>query len=318
MEQTAKDVRHAARGGGLQLLAALGQGLMPVTHVLMARLYGLPTFGAFQANAAILDVLTRTGPVGSVGGLHRFIAAHRATGDEELAQRALGTGIRLTTAVSTVVALGVALLAPILARACNEPSLATTLPIMAPTVLLSALTVVLVAATLGAKVQRMNLYVRGIAEPVLLLAVLLAWAWRQPPQSGSRMSSALVALLAVAACACSADPIRQALGASSIPASCVRCSEGIRPDERCCSGPIPSSSPRWGLDALAAPPPPSTSRGSSPTALPVRSHPRAGGVRSAAYAGSRARPLQPRAGNPVGRDRLRADRGDGDRPARGI
>jgi O-antigen/teichoic acid export membrane protein len=205
VEQKARDVRHAARGGLVQLLAAIGQGLMPVTHVLMARLYGLATFGAFQANAAIVDVLNRTGPVGSIGSLHRFIAGHRATGEEDLAQRALGSGIRLTATVSTVLALGMALLAPILARAWGEPSMTTTLPIMAPMVLLSALTMVLVAATVGAKVQRMNLYVRGVAEPALLLAAVLI-AWRAG--GGLRnlavayvTTGVLVAALALAACA---------------------------------------------------------------------------------------------------------------------
>jgi O-antigen/teichoic acid export membrane protein len=200
----AGDVRHAARGGLLQLLAALGQGLMPVTHVLMARLYGLPTFGAFQANAAIVDLLSRGGPVGSVGSMHRFIAAHRATGEEDLAQRALGTGLRLTVVVSTVLALAAGLLAPVVAWAWNEASVTATLPIMAPAVLLSALTMVLVAATLGTKVARMNLYVRGIAEPMLLLAAVFI-GWRLG--GGLRnlavayvATGVVVAALAVAAC----------------------------------------------------------------------------------------------------------------------
>lgn len=221
---TAGDVRHAARGGLLQLLAAIGQGLMPVAHVLTARLFGLETFGAFQANAAIIDVLTRTGPVGSVGSLHRFIAAHRATGEEPMAQRALGTGIRLTAAVSSLLALGVALLAPALARAWKEPSLAATLPIMAPAVLTSALTLVLVAATLGAKVARMNLYVRGFAEPVLLLAGVFA-AWRlggglHDLALAYVATSAVVAALAIAACArvFGASYLRRALASPRHPA----------------------------------------------------------------------------------------------------
>ena len=73
---------------------------MPVTHILVARLFGAAVFGAYQASVAILEVLTRAGQVGSMGGMHRFIAAHRAAGDADLEQRALGTGIRLTIAVS--------------------------------------------------------------------------------------------------------------------------------------------------------------------------------------------------------------------------
>ncbi len=202
---TASDARHVARSGVLQLLAALGQGLLAVTHILIARLYGRATFGAFQASAAMVEVLARAGPLGAVSGEHRFIAAHRAAGEPELAERALGTGIRMAAGTSAVLAVGLALLAPALARAWREPTLASTLPIMAPAVLLAALAAVLVGATMGAKVARMNLYVRGIAEPVLLpLAVGAAWRLG----GGLRnlavayvATAAVVAVLAVVACA---------------------------------------------------------------------------------------------------------------------
>jgi O-antigen/teichoic acid export membrane protein len=223
MEQKASDVRHAARSGVLQLLSAVGQSLMPVTHILIARLFGTATFGAYQANAAMVEVLARAGPVGAVSGEHRFIAAHRAAGDADLTRRALGTGIRTATVASSLLALGLALLAPALARAWQEPTLATTLPIMAPAVLLSALTMVLVAATLGAKVARMNLYVRGIAEPaLLLLAVVAAW-WLggglHDLAIAYLVTSALVAGLAVAACArvFGAAELRQAVRAERHP-----------------------------------------------------------------------------------------------------
>ena len=51
------------------------------------------------------------------------------------------------------------------------------LPIVAPSIPLAALTLVLMTATLAAKVGRMNLYVRGLAEPLLLFAAAIgAWA----------------------------------------------------------------------------------------------------------------------------------------------
>jgi O-antigen/teichoic acid export membrane protein len=201
----AGDVRHAARSGVLQLLSALGQGLLPVAHILIARLFGLATFGGYQASVAIVEVLSRAGPLGSVSGEHRFIAAHRAAGDADLTRRALGTGIRLTVAAASILVVALVVAAPALARLWHEPSLATTLPIMAPAVLLTALTLVLVAATLGAKVARMNLYVRGVAEPVLLLlAVLLAWRLGGGLRNlafAYLIVGLLVAALAVAACA---------------------------------------------------------------------------------------------------------------------
>jgi len=201
----AKDAQHVARSGVLQLLSALGQGLMPVTHILVANLYGKAVFGAYQAAVAILDLLTRAGQAGSMGGMHRFIAAHRASGDEDLTKRALGTGIRLTVGVSSLLALALALLARPIAHWWHEPSLTSALPIMAPAVLLAATTLVLVNATLGAKVARMSLYVRGISEPLLLLvAVVVAWRLGGTLRNlavAHVTSAFLVSMLAVAACA---------------------------------------------------------------------------------------------------------------------
>jgi O-antigen/teichoic acid export membrane protein len=201
----ASDARHVARSGVLQLLSALGQGIMPVTHILIARLFPTIVFGGYQACLALLDVLSRAGLAGSMHGMHRFIPAHRAAGQADLEQRALGTGIRLTVGISTVIALALALLATPIARAWSGPRLAVALPIMAPALLFATTTLVLVAATMGAKVARMSLYVRGIAEPLLLLvAVLVAWRFGGTLRSlaiAHTTSAALVAAMAVLACA---------------------------------------------------------------------------------------------------------------------
>src|SRR5262249_47918968 len=144
---------------------------------LVARLFGVGIFGAFQASVAVIEVLSRAGLLGAIGAQHRFIAAHRGAGEEDLALRALGTGTRAAALASGVLALVLAIAAPLLARAWHEPGLVETLPLMAPGVLFTALSMNFVAATLGAKVARMNLYVRGVAEPALLLLSALG-AWR--------------------------------------------------------------------------------------------------------------------------------------------
>ena len=151
---------------------------MPVYQMLVARLFGPTTFGAYRASVAIAEVLVRGGMVGAGHGQYRFVAAHRAAGEDNLALRAMGTGAAITTAVSSVLGLGLALLAPLVARAWNEPGLRMALPIVAPSIPLAALTLsVLMTATLAAKVGRMNLYVRGLAEPLLLFAAaIVAWA----------------------------------------------------------------------------------------------------------------------------------------------
>ena len=89
------DAAHAARGGLVQLLSLAGQALMPLFHIMVARLYGVAAFGLYQAALAVVDVLYRAGLMGSIAGEHRFIAAHRLAGEEEMELRALGSGIRI-------------------------------------------------------------------------------------------------------------------------------------------------------------------------------------------------------------------------------
>src|SRR4051794_24714914 len=100
----AADAAHAARGGLLQLLGAIAQGLMPIYHVLVARLFGQATFGLYQTSLVIVELCTRLGWMGGDRAMHRFIAGHRAAGEDEMAQRAFGGALRLTGSVSAVVA----------------------------------------------------------------------------------------------------------------------------------------------------------------------------------------------------------------------
>lgn len=94
---------------------------------------------------------------------------------------------------------------------------------MAPAVMLAATTLVLVNATLGAKVARMSLYVRGLGEPVLLLlAVVVAWRFGSTLRSlavAHVTTSFLVTAMAVAACArvFGASYLRQSLTARRHP-----------------------------------------------------------------------------------------------------
>jgi len=170
------DARHAARGGFLQLLSIIGQGLLPVYQILVAQLFGQAVFGAYRASVALVEVLVRAGLVGAPGGQFRFVASHRAAGEEDLALRSLGTGVKVATVASTILAFGLAMFAPAVAHWSREPGMRAALPVISFAIPLTAVMLVLMAATQGAKVARMNLYVRGSAEPLFLFgAAILAW-----------------------------------------------------------------------------------------------------------------------------------------------
>jgi O-antigen/teichoic acid export membrane protein len=164
-----QDVAHAARSGGMQVLTVAAQALLSVTHVLLARLFGRAVFGSYQASLAILELVTRGGTGGAGGGMLRYVAAHRARGEEDQVRSAIGSGLRLCLMFSSAAAAILIATAGPLARLMREPALETALRIMAPAAIVAGCTLVLVQASLAAKVTRANFYVRGIGDPVFLL-----------------------------------------------------------------------------------------------------------------------------------------------------
>jgi len=154
----------------------VGQGLMPLQRILVSRVFGQTAYGLYRASADMCEVLMRAGMVGADKGLLRFVAAHRAANEPDLEERAIGSALRLAGGVLSFLALGLMLAAPTIARISGNVEFSWLLPVMAPALLAGGLVIVLMAATLGAKVTRVNLFIRGVAEPVLLLATtVVAW-----------------------------------------------------------------------------------------------------------------------------------------------
>ena len=179
-----EDAAHAARSGVSQVLAMLGQGLLPIHRMLVSRLFGQTAYGIYRASVDLCEVSINAGMAGADKGLLRFVAGHRAAGETEEETRALGTGLRLSGGVLLVLAIALALAAPFFARIWGKPEFRFVLPVLAPTVFAGGGVLVLMAATLAVKVTRTNLLVRGIADPFLLLtATLVAYLIR--PTVGS-------------------------------------------------------------------------------------------------------------------------------------
>lgn len=172
-----EDAAHAARSGLSQIAAMLGQGLIPVHRMLVSRLFGQTAYGIYRTAADLCDVVTRAGIAGADKSMYRFVAAHRSAGEEREESEAIGTGLRLSAGLSAALAIIVALAAPFFVRLWGKREFGSVLPILAPSIVFSAGVLILCAATLAARVTRVNLYVRGIAEPFLLVIVtLIAYA----------------------------------------------------------------------------------------------------------------------------------------------
>jgi O-antigen/teichoic acid export membrane protein len=171
------DARHAARSGAVQTLTILLQAVTSATQVVFARLFGPAIYGAYQAGLAVLELATRAAPAGADKAMLRYVAGARASGDPEGVRRALGTGLRLGVGVSLAVGVALALGANGIARALELPSLAPALRILAFAPPFTGVLVILIQASLAARVTRINLLVRGLVEPSLLLAAgVAAWA----------------------------------------------------------------------------------------------------------------------------------------------
>jgi O-antigen/teichoic acid export membrane protein len=173
------DAAHAARSGLSQILAMLGQGLMPLHRVLVSRLFGQTAYGVYRAGADLCEVLMRAGIAGGDKAMLKFVAAHRAVGETSEETQALGSALRLSGGLLVFFSIALALAAPLFVRVWGNPAFGLVLPLLSPTIAAGGLVIVLMAATLASKVTRVNLLVRGIAEPTLLIAItLVVWVFR--------------------------------------------------------------------------------------------------------------------------------------------
>jgi O-antigen/teichoic acid export membrane protein len=170
------DARHAARSGAVQVLTILAQGLLAATQVVFARLYGKPIYGSYLSALAVLEVLYRGGTGGADKAMLRYVAAARASNDPAGVRSAIGTGLRLNLLVAGVFGVGLVIAAPWIAAAVGERGLTPALRVLAPLPLLIGALWILIQASLAARTTRANFWVRGLAEPSLLLAGgVVAW-----------------------------------------------------------------------------------------------------------------------------------------------
>jgi O-antigen/teichoic acid export membrane protein len=142
-----------------------------------ARLFGEAIYGAYVTARAVIEIAARGGAAGADKAMLRYVAAARAAGDEEGVRRAMGTGLRMALAVAGTLSLLILLLAGPVTAAWGKPALAPAFRGMAPIPVLWACLWVLIQASLAARVTRANFWVRGLFEPLALLAAgVVAWA----------------------------------------------------------------------------------------------------------------------------------------------
>jgi len=164
----------AARNAVWQTLTMLARVLLPVHRILISRLFGQTLYGSYRIASDLWETVSRTSMVASDKGLLRFIAEDRITHRADLERSTLGTAFRLVAGASLAAGIALALGAPWLAGIWKDAAATPLLRAMGASVVFCALAYTLVAAALGRKAMRVNLFVRGLAEPGLLLGAVIA------------------------------------------------------------------------------------------------------------------------------------------------
>jgi len=161
-----RHVRGMARGGGLNLVGAiLNQGAVFVIMLLLARFLGITEVGRYAQCYAVLALLGLLALSGFRAGLTRFVAVHLAEDDPASIRGTIRLGLAVSAVSATALAVVLAVGAPRLAAALNDPELTTGLRLVA--LALPALTVceAALAATRGWRTQRPFTLIGQIYEP---------------------------------------------------------------------------------------------------------------------------------------------------------
>jgi O-antigen/teichoic acid export membrane protein len=186
------DLLRVARGGGLNLLGAgFNQALRFVITLLLARLIGQGGVGRYFQAFAFLSLLGLLALSGFRGALTRFVAVHRADGDDAALRGTLRLGLLIPTAGAAVLGLGLFAAAGWIGRhALDDPGMVFPLRIVSIALPATAFTDAALAATQGYRTMTPYASVNLVFEPafrVLLTVAFLALDWG--------LKGAMVALL---------------------------------------------------------------------------------------------------------------------------
>lgn len=168
----ARHLAGMARGGSLNLIGAVCSqlALLAVT-VLLARMLGRVAVGSYAQSYAFLSLLGLLSLSGFRAGMTRFVAVHLADDDRAGVRGTIRLGLWLTSVSSTVLGAGLALAAPMLADAFNDPALVTGLRLVGLSLPAATFTDAALAATQGWRTMGPYALIGGVFTPLARLAL---------------------------------------------------------------------------------------------------------------------------------------------------
>lgn len=167
-----------AIGGLVNMLNVLGALSAPALHGLIVWAYGPVIYGLYAVGFTVAEVASKLGTLGLDKGLLKSIPAHRLDNNDTALSDCLWTSFLASLIPSSILAVGVFFLADQLAPFFGGPAFRDAIAWLAPAIPLFAVTNVFVGATLGAKLVRYNLLVRGFTQPFLLILFSAAFYFR--------------------------------------------------------------------------------------------------------------------------------------------
>ncbi|MCX5747468.1 MAG: oligosaccharide flippase family protein [Proteobacteria bacterium] len=192
------DRDHSARGARTNFFTLLGQASFFLFGAVAARLFGAARWGAYTTAYAWIDVLQRTALVGGDKAALVFVAARRANGDLAGAAAAVGSTIRVTLVAAVVLALGMFAASFPIARLSGEPLDGTAMRALAAVVVSGAVVTLLMSATMATKRLAFNFIVKGVTEPLLMLACAIAFGLALPSMVGLALAPLITGVATVA------------------------------------------------------------------------------------------------------------------------
>lgn len=215
------DVRLAVRGSAANYLAALLQAAIFIFHTAAARLFGRSAYGAYIFAWSTIEIGNKIALCGLDKGAMRAVATSRARRDPEGERQSIGTALRGVALAGAVVFAGILVLARPIADVWGAAGYAPVLRALAPLVWLWTGMMVLVTATMATRTMRYNLLVRGLADPLFMIAAigLYALLWR----SGGGLAIATAhATAAVGTFAVACYAVHRVFGLGRVVSAAVR------------------------------------------------------------------------------------------------
>lgn len=197
--ETRREVLGMASGGSLNLLgAAISQIATFAVVLVLARALGKDDVGLYAQAYAFLSLLNLLALSGLRSGLTRFVAVHRADGNDAALRGVVRLGMSLTSIGAVVFAGLLLLLAPWLVHSYfSDPRLVEPLRLVAAALVFQTVTDSALGATQGFKTMRYFAGIGLICEPVLRIAITAALL-----SAGMGIRGAMIALIVSNAVAC--------------------------------------------------------------------------------------------------------------------